>query len=446
MLIMLLNYRVSNFKSIADPLLFSLIPFSENIDEKHCTTLDTNFGQWRVLQRGVLFGPNASGKSSFIESIGFAKQYITNSQHSGKSTKVNPFKGKNTEPTSFQFQIYIDGDIYEYLFSLTKIQVVNERLMQLTSSGMRTLFDRTTNDQGKTSITLYELLVENTENRLDVARLLTETIKYDQRNQLFLYKLFDNGFIKPAKVFEWFEKVRVLFPESIFQALPFHVKEDDDFRKFLSNMLQLSDTGVNNIKTEDNHIDFYEWAKKLNLPQELIDELEGKDDAIFSFNGVCYILSKTDLHDVAALKIKFSHELLGLNYDFNLQDESEGTRRLLDLFPILFGVSHEPTIFFVDELDRSLHTKLVKMFVNQFTQRNRDGMSQLIFTAHDINLLSSDTLIKDEVWFIDKKNSGITDLFPLTDFDISDDETRVTDYLSGRFGAVPNFIGDDCRG
>ena len=83
---MLLRYIVSNFKSIGHPVEFSMFPTEESTDERFLKTITTKAGEWKVLRRGGFFGPNASGKSSFIESIDFARDYIVDGQKSGKGT------------------------------------------------------------------------------------------------------------------------------------------------------------------------------------------------------------------------------------------------------------------------------------------------------------------------------------------------------------------------
>ena len=90
---MLLKYIVSNFKSIGHPVEFSMFPTQENMDERFLKTINSKAGDWKVLSRGGFFGPNASGKSSFIESLAFAKSFIINGRKSGKGTGVNQFKG-----------------------------------------------------------------------------------------------------------------------------------------------------------------------------------------------------------------------------------------------------------------------------------------------------------------------------------------------------------------
>ena len=104
---MLLRYIVSNFKSIGHPVEFSMFPTEESTDERFLKTITTKAGEWKVLRRGGFFGPNASGKSSFIESIDFARDYIVDGQKSGKGTGVNQFRG------DFEAVSYTHLDVYK---------------------------------------------------------------------------------------------------------------------------------------------------------------------------------------------------------------------------------------------------------------------------------------------------------------------------------------------
>ena len=152
---MLLRYIVSNFKSIGHPVEFSMFPTEDSTDERFLKTITTKAGEWKVLRRGGFFGPNASGKSSFIESIDFARDYIVDGQKSGKGTGVNQFRGDFEDLegiSSFQFMFYLEGEVYEYGFSLDRRQVHEEWLMQLTEKDIEPLFTRVTDENGKTEI------------------------------------------------------------------------------------------------------------------------------------------------------------------------------------------------------------------------------------------------------------------------------------------------------
>lgn len=86
---MLLKYIVSNFMSIGHPVEFSMFPTSENVAEHLVRKIDTKAGPWSILRRGGFFGPNASGKTTFIKSLRFAKRFILNGPKSGKGTGMD---------------------------------------------------------------------------------------------------------------------------------------------------------------------------------------------------------------------------------------------------------------------------------------------------------------------------------------------------------------------
>ena len=130
---MLLRYIVSNFKSIGSPVEFTMLPSEQIIDVESLKQVDTKDSEWHLLRRAGLFGPNASGKSSLIRSISFARNYIVNGKKSGKGTGVDQFRGNISElngVSTFQFTFTIDRSVYEYGFAINKFQVCEEWLME----------------------------------------------------------------------------------------------------------------------------------------------------------------------------------------------------------------------------------------------------------------------------------------------------------------------------
>jgi AAA15 family ATPase/GTPase len=123
-----------------------------------------------------------------------------------------------------------------------------------------------------------------------------------------------------------------------------------------------------------------------------------------------------------------------------LSEESDGTRRLLNLIPAL----HNPQsayVYFIDEIDRSLHPMLVKEFLGFFLKSRGCAFCQIIVTTHESNLLDQDLLRRDEIWFAEKDQTGATRLYSLLDFKVRNDRDIRKGYLQGRFGAVPFLAG-----
>ena len=100
---------------------------------------------------------------------------------------------------------------------------------------------------------------------------------------MFLYKLYDNGNKKIEKIIEWFKSIQVIFPESTFKALPIRMKADDDLRNYIGSMLQKMDTGVFNISVASDEIDFYELAERLEIPQEIVEDIEEIKNGIVNY-------------------------------------------------------------------------------------------------------------------------------------------------------------------
>lgn len=444
---MLLQYVVSNFKSIGHPVEFGMFPVQSSADERFLKTVNTNVGEWEVLCRAGFFGPNAAGKSSLIKSIAFARSFVVEGQKSGRGIKVDQFRGDFEElegKSTFQFVFYLDGKVYEYGFSLDRVQIHEEWLMQLEAKGFVPLFTRVTDNEGKTEIDIESKLARRNSKDRILAEILKESIQEKQKNQLFLYKLQDNGIKKAEKIVEWFRGLQIIFPETKVKALPIRMKTDTGLHDFIAEMLRKMDTGVFNVSVASKEIDFHDFAEKLNVPQEILDDIEEIRNGIVNFNGKYFIFAENKKNRTILIQIKFTHQLNGKSVQFDIDEESDGTQRLLDLLPMLFATRKDSyAIYFVDEIDRSLHTKLSQYLLSEFVNCCEKTYNQIIFTAHDVNLINMDEFRQEELWFIEKNNLGESSLRPLSDFELKKGQDALKAYLGGRFGAIP-MIRREC--
>lgn len=442
---MLLRYAVSNYKSIGHRIEFSMFPTQENHDERFLTSISTRMGEWKVLRRGGFFGPNAAGKSVFIQSMEFARDYVVNGRRSGKNTGVNQFRGNMEELkglTTFQFMLYSDGEVYDYGFALDKSRVQEEWLMILDKTGFQEMFTRTTNIDAKTSINITSKFSRKNSKQRVLAETLKESMQENQKNQLFLYKLFDNGVKRVESIVSWFENIMVIYPQTKLHGLPIRVQTDEELKEFLSETLSKLDTGVFKISASTKQMSLRDVAKKEEIPEKIVEEIESKEGGIINISGKYYIFVGKE-NGTILVQLKFEHHLNNKIYEFDIEDESDGTQRLLDLLPILFQInSNFDRVYFIDELDRSLHTKLSKYLLNAFVSATEMKYNQMIYTAHDVNLINLDDFRKEEIWFIEKNNLGESKIKPLSDFDIKKGQNMLKDYINGRFGAVPVIRSD----
>ncbi len=230
-----------------------------------------------MLLRGGFFGPNASGKSCFIESIAFARDFIVDGQKSGKGIKVDQFRGELEDLkgiSTFQFVFFLNGEIYEYGFCLDRYQIHEEWLLQMSKSGFESWFTRVTDSAGKTEIDIESKFARRNSKERMLAEVLKESIQENQRNQLFLYKLYDNGNKKAGGIVDWFKSLQVIFPETRVKALPIRMKVDMELQDYMGDMLHKLDTGVLKVSVASEVIDFHDFAEKLQVPQEIMEEIE----------------------------------------------------------------------------------------------------------------------------------------------------------------------------
>lgn len=124
---------------------------------------------------------------------------------------------------------------------------------------------------------------------------------------------------------------------------------------------------------------------------------------------------------------------------FDLMDESDGTRRLFDFVPLLYDPGCSRVIL-IDEIDRSLHTALVRKFFELFFEKTDSNNSQIIATTHDINIMDLDLFRQDEIWFVERQRDHSSSLYSLNKYKARFDKKVSNDYLLGRYGAIPQFL------
>jgi AAA15 family ATPase/GTPase len=128
----------------------------------------------------------------------------------------------------------------------------------------------------------------------------------------------------------------------------------------------------------------------------------------------------------------------GNQVNFDLNEESHGTRRLLDMLPGLLSMLASDRVVVIDELDSNMHPAITRSIVSSFLSVTAGVQSQLIVTTHDASLLDQDMIRKDEVWFAERARDNSSKLYSLEEFkDIRFDRDLNKSYIEGRFGGVP---------
>ena len=417
---MLINFKFKNFMSFGDECYFEM---TANSDKQHRDNLiDDKYSRVKLI-----YGANASGKTSFIKAIAFIRAFVFNSNTMLEKTviPVMPFKFRadaNNVPSEFALTFIIDGIRYHYEFACTRQKVVYEKLDVYYTAKATNIFERKDTDTYifKRDIkVLREISAKNTSNKLFLAT--AATWNYQPAKPVVDYilnKLLPYGFNEPWQA----------YLERIKQA-----GEYEEYKKFCLDFFSSADISISDFEIKE---------KKLKDNKDpIIDSILS---AITKNNAeVMEQIANSNVYNVN-VSHKVSNGEEEENFVLDLQEESLGTIHMFELSPVLYYVLKNGITFFIDEIDRSLHPMLVRYIVSLFLDSEANSNNaQLIANTHDTNLLDLDLLRRDEIWFAERDfKTGKTVIYPLTDFSPRKNENIEKAYLLGRFGAVP-FIKEN---
>jgi AAA15 family ATPase/GTPase len=421
-----------------------------NSDQQHIDHLaEDAAGKGRsILPIGAIYGANAAGKSNLIKAISFAKNLVVQGTRTSQTIPVSPFKlgDYSKQPSKFEFIFTHQGDQYSYGFKLNREQIFEEWLYGIPEGKKQEVmyFERVTSSKKETTVEYGLKLKRRSKKREQFLDFIAEGTR---PNQLFLTESLERNVTALQPIFDWFRKVLNIIPaEADYTGLELGVLSDESFTDFLSEFLKFAGTGIDSIVTEKVELDFERHLPTLpkvlrdNLIQELNKAEKNSMAMIENLEGTRFLLFKDDESKVILIQLRTRHPSEdGKFIDFSIEEESEGTKRLINLILALFILKQEEEkVIFLDELDRRLHPLVSRNFV-QVAINCRDKNNQLIFTTHDTNLLDLDLLRRDEVWFVEKSEQGVSNLYSLAEFKMKPDLKIEKGYLNGRFGAIPFF-------
>ncbi len=418
---MLVNFRVENFKSFKDLAEFSM-EATKLKNLKNSNTFATD--NMHLLTSAVIYGANASGKSSILDAINAMKAIIKNSVDVEKSNsyKARPFflnKETENKQSIFEIEFIIEHTIYRYGFEIDiDSKILKEWLFQKklkARARYTSLFER---DRAHISIS---------SNFKEGNKLVDKT----RKNALFLSVVAQfNGEISES-IIEWMNKLNILSntKSEMFENYSFSKLDDSKFKNKIVSLIKSADTGIYDISK--CNVSFDELIKENsdleNLPEFIVEKI--KEDGMSAIKTEHIQYNK----DNTFYKMK----------TFDLSFESDGTQKLLALAAPILDSLESGNILIIDELDNSLHTELVEAIIKLFNSANTNpNNAQLIFTTHDTNLLNQKLFRRDQIWFAQKNILGQSELYSLVEYGkgkTRDDLALEKNYLEGKFGATPHI-------
>ena len=136
-------------------------------------------------------------------------------------------------------------------------------------------------------------------------------------------------------------------------------------------------------------------------------------------------------------RLVFSHS--GLSKKLPVAFESDGTRHVLQAFPLLNSALETGSLAVMDSLDSHLHADLVDEILGWFRRQDTNSANaQLICSLHSLSAL--DDLEKEEVFIVEKDRAGATRAYGAREVQgvrRSSDLRKL--YRSGSLGGLPSF-------
>lgn len=400
---MILNLEFKNYRSFKGSCSFTTEPTSSKAKANNLCEVETKAeGSKKALKISLIFGANASGKTNLIKFLyGFRRWVLNMDNRVGEDIVLyQPFRfDRETAnvPIEFSLEFIAQKIRYKYEVSFTKTQIESESLISYPNGKQTQLYERALlpDDKESDTIKLGASLAAYKpfnvfKNQLLLSKFLKDTPCEPITNaaKYLADMVISNGFHEDTILGEDKEMLRWLYSHP-------------DNKKMLVEFLAFADTGV---------ADFQLEKRSGNVEVTSLHGLykDGED------------IGKTDLP---------------------FREESFGTRALFIIGCHILQALQSGSPFFIDEMDSGLHSYVTQLIVDIFrNERINKKNAQLIFTTHDVNLLDQNTIRKDQVWFTEKDEYGVSEIFTLSDFDdVREDTLFAKWYLNNKFGGVPSL-------
>ena len=411
---MLIQFNFKNYKSFRDETTLDLSAAKMKEFESSVVTI----GGEKILPVAAVYGANASGKSNVYSAFEFMTAYVKKSFFYGDDDKTfadarpTPFLFDNSARNAeSMFEVYftIPGEsaekTYNYGFCIDETGITEEWL----------------NTKAKSAREFKSVFYRNTEKQeLDlrgIAKVSRDNIEVALNRQVLIISLGAKLKVEKCKqIRDWFL-----------------LNEFADFGNEMTNLFlsrTLPKGFVEDEKVREDVLKYFSSFDK-QITGFKIEELPSKDEQKEKKYAIDAIHRMIDSEDDTKLP---------------LHQESAGTLKMFAMYPALHEVLEKGGVLCIDELNSRLHPLLVRNFILTFLNPEiNKNHAQLIFTTHDTWQLSNQLLRRDEIWFTEKDEKGLSNLYSLADFVDEDgsrirkDENYEKNYLLGKYGAIPSL-------
>jgi AAA15 family ATPase/GTPase len=441
---MLIRFAVKNLFSFKEESEFNLLPGRVKRLNHHKYPIKGI----EILKMTALYGANGSGKSSLIRSISLLKTIILDgsipSSLNGQKFKLS--KASLNEPTEFAIEFFTNNEIYYYSISIKDNVIIDEYFSSNDSNQEDVLIFHRKYENGKTSIKFFDEFESVKENKILKEVIEKDLVKRSQPLFNLLNSISNAAFIDIKIAFGWFmHSLTIIDPHTRSEGLAEYVDATSEFKKFSTELISSLNTGIIALKVERKGIEEFFGKENQKQIDDIKTELKNEPDKLVMVatnnSTTEQVVVVNENGNILVKRLLFEHKgEQNESVDFKFEEESDGTKRLLEYLPLLSSVINGTATFIIDEIERSIHPLIVKELIEKFS-KDPSTKGQLIFSTHESNLLDQEIFRTDEIWFSEKSILGSTKLYSLSDFKEHNTIDIRKGYLTGRYGAIP-FLGN----
>lgn len=433
---MILRATFENIYSFDEETSVSLVAGKGSVHPSHVSRAQKR-DDISTLKLGIIYGANASGKSNVIKAVALLQQIAVGRFPIGD---FEPFKlGKTVKSVSkIEIEFKTNDRYFAYGVEFSINGIKEEWLYEINSRSDKKIFTRTTSSDGNK----FEFgNITGDEDRARFVRFLGEGTPVKKS---FLSEYIDrNGKgLPPLKAaYNWFATgLRIIFPQTRFRGISFNAEQDERFHEATRKLLKYFNTGIVDIRRFP-----VSSKEETNLPDRLLDKIissstPGKTALIAApESNECFFFDFKEDGSYSISKQKAVHRNdADKEVVFEMDEESDGSIRLLDFIPMLIDLGQNEVDYMIDELDRSMHPLLSQKIIECYLHNlANDRDTQLVISTHECNLLNLDLIRSDEVWFVEKDKDGASRLVSLAEYKPRENVQK--GYLQGRYSAIPFF-------
>ncbi|HEV2482780.1 MAG TPA: ATP-binding protein [Puia sp.] len=385
---MLIEFKVKNFLSFKEEtrlLLTNVKSFKENPG-----SLIRTKRPFDLLKTIGIFGANAAGKSNLITAMNVMRRTIFNSfsdslkkkeERDDERMQFALSSATDQANVLFEASFLIENIIFRYGFEINDYEIKKEWLYRKIDREVP-LFIRENQS--------FEI---NQESFAEGEKFKKEV----NSNVLFLSHLAQYNQPVSRQVYIFFDKINII---SGLHA---------NYHRYTARLLK-------------QNANFKNWAAEVLKYLEIVNiEAGEKDEEIVTYHR------KYDENNLF---------LEAVPIDVSL--ESDGTKQLIHILGPIYQTLRNGDILFIDEFGCKLHPNLTKKLIELFHRFNVKN-AQIIFSSLDPSLIDGYVLRRDQIWFVQKDQFGVSSLYSLSDFSaqaVRSSSSYEKKYLKNEFGAA----------